>query len=61
MTEYVGMTEEGKDKRLQEAKRVESFGSFDRSLVKLRNRRQKFSKSYSHQDHLSDRHYEYKY
>jgi len=61
VTEYVGMTEEGKDKRLQETKKVESFGSFDRSLVKLRSRRQKFSKSYSHQDHLSDRHHTHKY
>ena len=54
ITEYVGMTEECKDKRVQESKKVERFENFDRSLVKLRSRRQKFSKSLSHQEHLSD-------
>jgi len=54
ITEYVGMMDEGKEKKYQEFKKHDNSGSFDRSLVKLRTRRQKFSKSFSHQEHLSE-------
>ena len=53
VTEYVGMSEEEKDNPLHETKTTDNVGSFDRSLVKLRSRRQKFSKSISHQENLS--------
>ena len=55
MTEYVGMSEEGKDKPKQEMQKPDCLDSFDRSLVKLRSSKSKFGKSLSHQENLVDK------
>ena len=44
----------GEGHKEEEKKTTDIFGSFDRSLVRLRNRRHKLMKSASHQDQLGD-------